>query len=74
MARSTAPLRVVRTAARDQRDPDEELASLFAEEAQLLANLRSVRDRFPAVRQRYAAKHGLTIMLPGIETLRKLFT
>lgn len=54
-------------------DPDEELTFLFAEEAKLLAKLAELRSRLPAVRDRYAAKHGLKLMLPGIPTLRTLF-
>jgi hypothetical protein len=75
MARSAARLTVVKgTAVHDPRDPDQELASLFAREAELLADLAKVRAGLPAARDRYAAKHGLTLMLPGIDRLRQLFS
>jgi hypothetical protein len=71
MARQTA-LRVVK-GDDDQREPEQVIAGLFAREAQLLADLAAVRAQLPEQRIRYAAKHGLTMMLPGIDRLRELF-
>lgn len=74
MARSTADLSVVKGGdVHDPREPEQVLAFLFAREAGLLADLVTVRSQLPEQRVRYAAKHGLTIMLPSINRLRELF-
>lgn len=72
MVRSAAPLRIVQ-AIIQQPDPDVELAALFAEEADHLRELKRINADLYAARDRYAAKHGLGLMLPGIDRLRTLF-
>lgn len=68
MGRSTAKLAPVPL----QRAPEAELRGLFRAEAELEASLGLVRASIAAARRDYAAKHGL-LMLPGVDTLRRLF-
>jgi hypothetical protein len=73
MARSNAPLRVVKGAdCYDPRDPEAELIFLFAQEAQLARQLGATRAAIYAARERYRADAGL-MMLPRYELLRERY-
>lgn len=72
---SAAKLRVVRPGeapAVTLADPEGELALLFRREAALLGDLADVRRDLVVQRRRYGTKHNLLI-LPGLDTLRRLF-